>query len=232
VTKVLVVDDDNAILRMLRIGLRGLGYDVVTAQTGEEALSRAALDAPELVVLDLGLPDLDGIEVCRRIRQWTDTPIVVLSAEGSEERKVLALDGGADDYVTKPFGMGELAARLRLALRHRQPTGSDGPAILSVGPLELDLARRQARVRGEMVDLTARELDLLAYLARHAGRVCTQRMILADVWGPGYGGESHYLRVYAHRLRKKLGDDNGELLRTHPGIGYELVAGEGVRGHG
>ncbi len=157
---------------------------------------------PHLVVLDLGLPDIDGVEVCKRLRQWTDVPVIVLSALDSEDRKVLALDSGADDYVTKPFGMQELEARLRVALRHsaaRDP--SSAPATLTVGP---DSHRRRgarwSRVGGTSIELTAREFDLLAYLARNAGKVCTHRTILREVWGPGYGNETHYLRVYASRL--------------------------------
>lgn len=227
-TKVLVVDDDPALLKALRIGLTARGDEVVIAHSGTEAINQVALARPDLVVLDLGLPDIDGIEVCRRIREFSPVPIVVLSAYGDERRKVEALDTGADDFVTKPFGMAELEARLRVAMRHGAATHGDGPAAaprsLVVGELELDLVHHMASLRGEPVALTAREFELLAYLARHAGKVCTHHMILKDVWGPGYGAESNYVRVYAHRLRKKLGDDDGRLLRTVPGIGYQLVA--------
>jgi two-component system KDP operon response regulator KdpE len=224
VTRVLVVDDDPALLRALRIGLEARDFEVTVAHTGAEGLSRAAQSVPDLIVLDLGLPDLDGVEVCRRLRQWTEVPVIVLSALDSEDRKVLALDSGADDYVTKPFGMQELEARLRVALRHaaaRNP--SDTPVTLVVGPISLDLASRVVEVAGSQVDLTAREFDLLAFLARNAGKVCTHRTILREVWGPGYGNETHYLRVYASRLRRKLGDQAGPLLRTNPGVGYQLV---------
>ena len=223
-TRVLVVDDDPALLRALRIGLEARGFEVTVAQTGAEGLSRAAQGMPHLVVLDLGLPDIDGVEVCRRLRQWTDVPVIVLSALDSEDRKVLALDSGADDYVTKPFGMQELEARLRVALRHsaaRDP--SSAPATLTVGPIHVDVASRTVKVGGSAIELTAREFDLLAYLARNAGKVCTHRTILREVWGPGYGNETHYLRVYASRLRRKLGDEGGPLLRTNPGVGYQLV---------
>ena len=226
-TKILVVDDDLSLLKALRIGLTARGDDVVTAHTGAEAINQVALAAPDLVILDLGLPDLDGIEVCRRIRAFSPVPIVVLSAYGDEHRKVEALDGGADDFVTKPFGMAELEARLRVALRHgaaRQAAGAETAPELDVGNLHLDLVHHMAELDGAPLQLTSKEFDLLAYLARHAGKVCTHHMILKDVWGPGYGIESNYVRVYTHRLRKKLGDDNGTLLKTVPGIGYQLLA--------
>ena len=221
--RILLVDDDQALLRALRIGLGARGYDVVVAHTGEEGVTQVSLAGPDVVVLDLGLPDIDGIEVCRRVRQWSAVPIIVLSAAGTEDRKVAALDAGADDYVTKPFGMAELEARLRAALRRsaRSP-GDDTPTEITVGRIDVDLVHHMARLDGQALDLTAREFDLLAYLARHAGKVCTHQMILRDVWGSAYGSEAHYLRVYAHRLRRKLGDA-GHLLRTQPGIGYQLL---------
>ncbi len=226
-TKILVVDDDASLLKALRIGLTARGDDVVTARTGAEAVNQVALAPPDLVILDLGLPDVDGIEVCRRIRAFSAVPIVVLSAYGDESRKVEALDGGADDFVTKPFGMAELEARLRVALRHgaaRQADGAETAQELDVGNLHLDLVHRMAELDGAPLALTSKEFDLLAYLARHAGKVCTHHMILKDVWGPGYGIESNYVRVYTHRLRKKLGDDNGTMVKTVPGIGYQLLA--------
>jgi two-component system KDP operon response regulator KdpE len=225
-TKVLVVDDDPSLVKALRIGLSARGDDVVTANTGADAITQVALLRPDLVILDLGLPDLDGLEVCRRIRQFSGVPVVVLSAYGDERRKVEALDGGADDFITKPFGMAELEARLRVAIRHaasRQENGSASPASSQVGALDIDRVHHMSRLGGIELGLTAREFDLLAYLAQHAGKVCTHHMILKDVWGPGYGAESNYVRVYAHRLRKKLGDDEGRMLRTVPGIGYQLV---------
>jgi two-component system KDP operon response regulator KdpE len=176
-----------------------------------------------VILLDLGLPDVDGLDVCSRIRQWTDVPVIVLSAAGSEQRKVAALDGGADDYVTKPFSMAELEARIRTALRHRAPpVAQDEMHELQVGELNLDLVHHQARVSGKLIELTSKEFDLLAFLARHAGRLCTHQMILEQVWGAGYGSESQYLRVYIYRLRRKLGDEGGRLLKTSPGIGYTL----------
>jgi two-component system KDP operon response regulator KdpE len=225
-TKILIVDDDPSLLKALRIGLTARGDEVVTSHSGADAITQVALLKPDLVILDLGLPDLDGLEVCRRIRDFSNVPVVVLSAYGDERRKVEALDGGADDFITKPFGMAELEARLRVAIRHaaaRAETGAEQSASIQVGPLEVDLVHHMATLRGEQLSLTSREFDLLAYLARHTGKVCTHHMILKDVWGPGYGEESNYVRVYAHRLRRKLGDGEGSLLRTVPGIGYQLV---------
>jgi two-component system KDP operon response regulator KdpE len=224
VARILAVDDDTALLRVLRIGLVALGHEVLTASTGAQGISQAAVGAPDVIVLDLGLPDLDGLEVCRRIRQWSAVPIIVLSADGTEDRKIAALDGGADDYMTKPFGMGELEARLRVALRHR-PHGDENEETTSlmVGPLTLDLVHHEGHMEGRALDLTAREFAFVAYLARHAGKVVTHRLILEHVWGPRYGTENHYLRVYAYRLRRKLGDPEGHFLRTLPGVGYELA---------
>jgi two-component system, OmpR family, KDP operon response regulator KdpE len=225
-TRVLVVDDDPSLLKALRIGLTARGDEVVVARSGTDAVTQVALANPDLVILDLGLPDLNGIEVCRRIREFSDVPILVLSAYGDERRKVEALDAGADDFVTKPFGMAELEARLRVALRHRDAGTADSDAaarVLRVGDLEIDLVHHMAARDGTQLQLTAREFELLAYLARHAGKICTHHMILKDVWGPGYGAESNYVRVYTHRLRKKIGDDDGHVLKTVPGIGYQLV---------
>jgi two-component system KDP operon response regulator KdpE len=224
VTKILVVDDDPALVKALRIGLTARGDEVATAHSGADAITQAALVRPDLVILDLGLPDMDGLEVCRRIRDFSQVPIVVLSAYGDEHRKVEALDGGAD-FITKPFGMAELEARLRVALRHAA-LGSGGAELsgaVHVGELNIDLVHHMATVKGEALPLTSREFDLLAYLARNAGKVCTHHMILKDVWGAGYGAESNYVRVYVHRLRKKLDDDEGRILRTIPGIGYQLM---------
>jgi len=225
VAKVLVVDDDRALLRALRVGLSARGHEVLAAISGEEGLSRVAIDGPEVVVLDLGLPDLDGLEVCHRIRQWSDVPIIVLSATGLEGRKVAALDAGANDYVTKPFGMAELEARIRSTIRNRQGPHAAEDGRVVVGDLELDVVHHQATLCGDPIALTSKEFDLLAFLARHAGKVCTHQMILGQVWGGEYGSEAEYLRVYIYRLRRKLGDADGRLLRTSPGIGYSLSAG-------
>jgi two-component system, OmpR family, KDP operon response regulator KdpE len=223
--RVLIIDDDPDLLAVCTVGLTALGYEVCTAGTGEEGLGVTAVRGPDVIVLDLGLPDLDGLEVCRRIRAWSDVPIVVLSADGSEDRKVEALDGGADDYVTKPFGMRELSARLRVAQRHRSVAGQQ-PAELDVGPLHFDFPHYQATLDGQPVDLTAREFEFLGYLARNAGKVCTRRMILENVWGPGYGRELHYLKVYAYRIRRKLHDESGRILQSDPSVGYRLAAPE------
>jgi two-component system KDP operon response regulator KdpE len=229
-TPVLVVDDEPAITRALVAAFGARGYSVTAVGTGQEALDRVAGAPPAVVVLDLGLPDLDGIEVCRRIRAWSDVPIIVLTAEGADARKVAALDEGADDYVTKPFSMPELLARVRVALRHRRPARPDlESSVLEVGDVRVDVALRSVTVAGRPVDLTPKEFGFLAALARHPGRVLTHRMILQMVWGPEYGKETQYLRVYAGQLRKKLGDDPGApRLVTEPGVGYRLVdPGEG-----
>jgi len=224
---VLVVDDEPAMLRALRAALSARGYRVLTAATGQDAVRQVALAVPDLLVLDLGLPDIDGIEVCRRIRAWTDVPIVVLSAEGADDRKVAALDEGADDYVTKPFSFPELMARVRVALRHR-PSRAPGElgdaAVLEVGDVRVDLSSHRAQVAGRPLDLTPKEFGFLAVLARHPGRVLTHRTILQQVWGQEYGTETQYLRTYASQLRRKLEEDASRpRLVTEPGVGYRLV---------
>lgn len=220
--RVLLVDDDRALLRALRLALGAKGHEVVMAATGQEALSETALRQPDIIVLDLGLPDLDGLDVCHQIRQWSDVPIIVLSATGLEERKVAALDGGANDYVTKPFGMAELEARIRSALRTRGHERPETTSRLAVGDVVIDLVHHEASLRGEPLKLTAKEFDILAFLARHAGKVCTHQMILVNVWGSAYTDEADYLRVYMYRLRRKLGDAEGKLLQNVPGVGYRL----------
>jgi two-component system KDP operon response regulator KdpE len=222
---VLVVDDEPAIVRALSAALEARGFLPITAATGSEALSVAATKRVEVIILDLNLPDLDGVEVCRRIREWSRTPIIVLTVEGADDRKVAALDEGADDYVTKPFSMPELLARVRVALRHREV--SDAPAeeaVSEVGDLRVDLAHHSVHIGRQVIDLTPKEFDFLALLARHPGRVLTHRTILQEVWGPQYGTESQYLRVYASQLRKKLNDDPAApRIVTEPGVGYRLV---------
>ena len=222
---VLAVDDEPAILRALTVALRARGFDVVTATNGQEALDRCATEDPAAVILDLGLPDLDGLDVLRRIRSWTDVPVIVLTAEGADERKITALDDGADDYVTKPYSTPELLARLRVALRHRQPSGVDDRAARRVvGDLVVDVADHRVELAGQHIPLTPKEFAFLALLARHPGRVLTHRAILHEVWGPEYGQETQYLRVYASQLRKKLHDDPARpRLVTEPGVGYRLV---------
>jgi two-component system, OmpR family, KDP operon response regulator KdpE len=222
VAQLLVIDDDPDLLNVCRVGLQALGHLVRTAETGHDGLAEAAISRPEVIVLDLGLPDMDGVEVCRRIRAWSQAPIIVLSADSTEDRKVDALEAGADDYVTKPFGMRELNARLRVALRHRAAESGDGPTELQTGPLRLDLVHYEATFDGRDLELTSREFEFLAFLARNAGKVCTRRMILENVWGPGYANELNYLKVYAYRIRRKLGDEDGRFLRSDPSIGYRL----------
>jgi two-component system KDP operon response regulator KdpE len=223
---VLVVDDEPAILRALTAALRARGHDVVVATTGQQALDRCATEDPDAVILDLGLPDIDGIDVCRRIRQWSDVPIIVLTAEDAEHRKVIALDDGADDYVTKPYSTPELLARLRVAMRHRAARGESTPASsrFVVGDVVVDVAHHRVEVGGEPVSLTPKEFAFLALLARHPARVLTHRAILHEVWGPEYDTETQYLRVYASQLRKKLRDDPARpRIVTEPGVGYRLV---------
>jgi two-component system KDP operon response regulator KdpE len=225
VARVLVVDDDPALLRALRLALGAAGHQVVTAVDGAQGLVEATRATPEVIILDLGLPDIDGMTVCRRIRGWSEVPIIVLSATRAEDRKVAALDEGADDYVTKPFGMAELEARIRAALRHRPGPGAAEPEVLTVGDLEVDLLHRQAELGGSPVELTSKEFDVLAFLVSHPGKVCTHQMILGAVWGTTYSKEAQYLHAYIHRLRQKLGDDSGVVIKTAPGIGY-LIASE------
>ena len=223
-TTILVVDDEPAILRTLRAGLTARGYDVVLARSGQEALNLLTTQHADAVVLDLGLGDIDGIEICRRVRTWSDVPIIVLSAEDADHRKVVALDEGADDYVTKPFSMPELLARVRVALR--RPRRGDAPddPVLECGDLRVDVADHTATFGGRPLDLTPKEFGMLAALARHPGRILTHRAILHEVWGPGYDTETHYLRVYASQIRKKLGADGAPMLIAEPGVGYRLVA--------
>lgn len=223
---ILVVDDEPGIVRALSAALEARGYRVTQATSGLAAIDRAAAEAPALVILDLGLPDVDGIEVCRRIRRWSTMPIIVLTAEGAEDRKVEALDEGADDYVTKPFSVPELLARVRVALRHRTGAARDGSesSVYEVGDVRIDVARHSVTVGSQSVDLTPKEFGFLVALARHPGRVISHRMILEEVWGKGYGTETQYLRVYASQLRKKLNEDaTRPRLVTEPGVGYRLV---------
>ncbi|MGQ0617853.1 MAG: response regulator transcription factor [Acidimicrobiia bacterium] len=226
---VLVVDDEPAIARALAAALHARGYGVAIATTGQAAIDAIALAHPAAVILDLGLPDLDGVEVCRRLRTWSDVPIIVLTADGTEHRKVEALDDGADDYVTKPFSTPELLARLRTALRHRPSTDNrQTDAVTGIGQLQIDRARYRVEVNGEPIGLTPKEFAFLALLGSHPGRIFTHRMILQQVWGPEYQSETHYLRVYASQIRKKLGDDPARpRLVTEPGVGYRLVDPDG-----
>jgi two-component system KDP operon response regulator KdpE len=221
--KVLVIDDDPSLNRALRLGLQAVGHDVTTAATGEHGISQTALTAPDVIVLDMGLPDMDGIEVCRTIRGWSDVPIIILSAVGAENRKVAALDAGANDYVTKPFSMPELEARIRVVTRGRD-ADRESPAemTLTCGALSLDLVHHDVALDDVNVALTTKEFEVLSFLARHAGKTCTHQMILSAVWGSGYGAEAQYVHAYVHRLRQKLNDESAELITTVPGVGYSL----------
>lgn len=221
---VLVVEDEPQMRRFLRASLASHGYRLIEASTvaqGERLLTESR---PDVVLLDLGLPDGDGIEFTRRIREWSRVPIVVVSARGQEEDKVDALDAGADDYLTKPFGVRELLARLRVALRHRGGDAADGQPVIEIGPLRLDLGRHEVEVAGRPVHLTRTEYRLLALLAQNAGRVLTNRQILTEVWGREAAEQTHYVRVYMAELRKKIEADPARprLLVTEQGIGYRL----------
>jgi two-component system KDP operon response regulator KdpE len=222
---ILVVDDEPAIRRTLRANLAARGYDVYAAETGEEGLRHAVARMPRLIILDLMLPGLSGLEVCRSLRAMSGVPILVLSARGEEATKIQALDLGADDYLTKPFGMGELLARVRALLRRPQAPADLGTP-LKVGPLDLDPSTHEARIDGTPLDLTPREFDVLAYLMRHADKVITHRLLLTAVWGPNYENDTQSLRVYINRLRRKVEDDPAHptLLITEPGVGYRLLS--------
>jgi two-component system, OmpR family, KDP operon response regulator KdpE len=221
--RVLVVDDEPQIVRGLKVILGNAGYRVEEATTKKEALDAVSIRPPDAIVLDLVLPDGDGVEVATDIRKWSQVPIVVLSAVGDERQKVRALDAGADDYVTKPFGGEELLARIRAVLRRRS---GDGDSLVRIGELEIDLADRAVHRAGEEVHLTPIEFDLLGQLAQHPGRLVTHRQLLQEVWGPGYEDETHYLRVHFAHIRAKLEPDpsNPTYVITEPGIGYRLRA--------
>ena len=222
---VLIVEDEPQMRRFLRTSLAAHGFRLVEATTVREGLAAAASHLPELILLDLGLPDGDGLDVTRRIREWSRVPIVVLSARGREDDKVSALDAGADDYLTKPFGLPELLARMRVALRHsREAAGSGSPPVLEFGELKIDLARREVTRAGHPVHLTPTEYRLLALLAQHAGKVLTHRQILHEVWGPHAANQAHYVRVHMAELRKKIEADptRPRLIATEPGVGYRL----------
>jgi two-component system KDP operon response regulator KdpE len=226
-TRILVVDDEPQFLRALQTNLRGAGYEVVTAETAQQALAAAGLQPPEAVILDLLLPDGRGTDVCRELRRWTEAPIIVVSAVGEEAEKIAALDAGADDYVTKPFAIGELLARLRAVLRRAGPTTEP---VLEIGDLTIDLERRAVSVAEELVHLTPHEFDLLRLLAANEGKLMTHTTILREVWGPAYERESSYLHVYVSQLRRKLEPDPArpQYILTESGVGYRLVNPAGM----
>ncbi len=221
---VLVVDDEVQIRRFLRVSLETNGYRVAEADNGRNAIAEAARLRPDLIVLDLNLPDIDGLEVLRHVREWTKTPVIMLSVRDADRDKVAALDAGADDYLTKPFSTIELLARLRVAARHAQPASAT-ESVFTFGDVQIDLAHRVVTRRGEPVRLTPTEYALLRLMVQHAGRVLTHRQILKQVWGPEYVEETHYLRVYFAQLRLKLEEDSTQprLIVTEPGVGYRLM---------
>lgn len=221
---VLAIDDEVQIQRFLTLALQTEGYRVATAGTGEQALAVAARNRHDLFIIDIGLPDMNGLSLLKRLREWTRAPIIMLTVHDSDEEKIEALDTGADDYITKPFSTGELLARIRAALRHSNKTPGDEPVFRS-GQLEVDLAARRVSRKGEPVKLTATEYDLLRLFVQHAGKVLTHRLILREIWGATHENNAQYLRVYMGRLREKLElDDTPPLLITEPGVGYRLVA--------
>jgi two-component system, OmpR family, KDP operon response regulator KdpE len=226
-TTILVVEDDRALRIALRAMMRSRELDVIEVGTGEEAVVVASGGSVDVIVLDLGLPDISGLEVLRRVRTFSDVPVIVLTADHEQADKIRALDGGADDYLTKPFDTEELLARIRALMRRVSPA-APGPTLIRVDDLEIDVPKRKVTRAGETVHLTRTELELLELLVRHPGKLLTQEFILREVWGPGYGTESNYLRVYVGQLRKKLGDEaaHPRLILTEPGIGYRWIARE------
>ncbi|MFB9276992.1 response regulator [Cohnella cellulosilytica] len=225
--RILIIDDEPQIRKLLKVTLQAHRYAIYEAADGEEGLRQAAACLPDLIVLDLGLPDMSGIEALRRIREWSKTPVIVLTVKDWEENKIEALDSGADDYVTKPFGMGELLARIRVALRHVAKSGNK--PVLKHGGLTIDLAQRIVELNGERIKLTPTEYELLKTLASNAGKVVTQRQLLQQVWGKQHDeSDSHYLRVYIGHLRKKLEEDSTrpKYIVTEPGIGYRFLGRE------
>jgi two-component system, OmpR family, KDP operon response regulator KdpE len=227
-TTIVVIEDDPQIRRFLRTGLSAQPYRVFEAENGRDGLVEASTRKPDLVILDLGLPDLDGVELVSRLREWYTRPIIILSARSGEQEKIKALDAGADDYLTKPFGIGELTARIRVALRHGSRPDGTGTTEFSFGEVRVDLAARRVFRRGDEVHLTPNEYRLLTTLIRHAGKVCTHRLLLTEVWGPSHIEHGHYLRIYMGQLRHKLEVDptNPRHLRTEVGVGYRLLADE------
>ena len=220
---VLLVEDEPQMRRFLRVALEGSGYRYLEAATGQEGLDLAALQQPQVILLDLGLPDMDGLDALARLREWSQTPVIVISARGQEPDKVKALDLGADDYLTKPFGTRELLARIRVALRHADPSAVEEP-VFTLGPWRVDLAKRQVLVEGHEVHLTPLEYKLFTTLIRHAGKVVTHRQLLKEVWGGVAGAQPLYLRVYMTQLRHKLEVEPSRptYLQTEPGVGYRL----------
>ncbi|MGZ5026733.1 MAG: response regulator [Methylobacter sp.] len=226
---IVVIEDDPQIRRFLRTSLRVQGFQVIEAETGERGIVEIGTRKPELVILDLGLPGMDGIEVIRKVREWSAVPIIVLSARSRESNKIAALDAGADDYLTKPFGIGELLARIRVSLRHAaQLDGDSVDTRFCVGDLQVDLTRRSVHIGDREIHLTPIEYRLLAVLIHHAGKVMTHRQLLLEVWGPAYVEHAHYVRIYMGQLRRKIETDPAQpiYLLTEAGVGYRLAGGE------
>jgi two-component system KDP operon response regulator KdpE len=221
--KILVIDDESSIRKLLRVSLEANDYQIIEAATGGEGLQKILEERPEIILLDLGLPDKSGLTIIKEIRQWSQTPIIVLTVIDRDQDKIDALDGGADDYITKPFSVSELLVRIRVALRHAHPT--ENTTVLTCGPLEVDLAGHLVKLNQQLVKLTATEYDILKVLIRHKGKVVTHRMLLNEVWGPNSVEHVHYLRVYLGNLRKKLKVENSihELISTEAGVGYRLL---------
>lgn len=221
--RILVIDDESQIQKLLKVALTSHGYEVGEAATAQQGLSETAVFRPDIIILDLGLPDMDGLEVMTRLREWTKTPVIILSAKEQEKDKILALDAGADDYLTKPFGMGELLARIRAALRHS--VGAKDEPVLEFDDLLIDLAHRKVVSYGEEVKLTPTEYDLMKNLAIHAGKVLTHKQLLRACWGPSYENDTHYLRVFIGQLRRKIeaNPTRPRHIITEPGVGYRFI---------
>ncbi|HTV48658.1 MAG TPA: response regulator, partial [Phycisphaerae bacterium] len=222
---VLIVEDEPAIHKFLKISLQTQGCRLISSMTGGDGLLQAASHTPDVVILDLGLPDMDGIDFVRRFREWSQTPIVIISARGREQDKVAALDAGADDYLTKPFSVGELQARLRALLRRRAAIGAGDSPVFTIGELTVDLALRQVKLGEKQIRLTPNEYRILSFLIQHAGRVVTHQQLLKQIWGPDSEHEKHYLRVYINQLRQKIepSPEQPRFILTEPGVGYRLV---------
>lgn len=224
--RILIIDDEKQIRRLLRVALEGHEYKISAAASGQEGLRQITTFHPDLVILDLGLPDINGQEMLKKIRGWSEVPIIILSVHNQEEEKIQALDAGANDYVTKPFSMGELLARIRAALRHASHSGDE--PVITIGELSVDITRRLVTLRGEKVKLTPTEYEILKNLAVYAGRVLTHKQLLRTIWGSKYERETHYLRVYIASLRRKIESDptRPEFIITEPGVGYRLIVPE------
>jgi len=223
---ILVIEDEPPLQKFLKAALESQNYRVIESTTGKDGLMQAASHTPDLIILDLGLPDIDGLQVARQLREWSKIPIIIVSARGKEQDKVVALDAGADDYLTKPFGVGELLARVRVALRHAASSNQDtGDSVFTTGDLKVDLLKRQVFVADKQIHLTPNEYKLLTALVKNAGMVMTHRQLLKEVWGPFITQENHYIRVYMNQLRQKIEPDPSrpKYLLTEPGVGYRLA---------